>query len=268
MCHPLVPVLALALLGGADAAPEVVNFRPTYGYNGAARPKPQGMLPGDAACFSFEIKNLKQDANGRVNYSIGIVITDGGGKVLFEQKPYNSVAQMFFGGTTLPAAARIDVPLDSKPGPTHWKVTITDRTTGKTTVKEGEGKILPADFGLVQVGTFADLDGKVPTAPVGVVGSQLHLEFGVVGFARGKDSAQPDLDITLKIVDDKGKPTLAKPLTTRIQKDIPTDLRFLPMQFALTLDRVGNYSIELTAQDKISGKTSSVPIPVRILAGQ
>jgi hypothetical protein len=64
-------------------------------------------LPGDVAHFSFEIKNLKPDVKGRVAYSIAIVVTDETGKVFFEQKPYNSVAQTFFGAS---AARRVNSP--------------------------------------------------------------------------------------------------------------------------------------------------------------
>jgi hypothetical protein len=40
------------------------------------------------------------------------------------------------------------------------------------------------------------------------------------------------------------------------------------MTFGLTLDRAGRYTIELTAHDQISGKTSTVNFPVRILPSE
>jgi hypothetical protein len=268
MSHSLLSVLALALLGGQADAPEIVNPHATYGYLGAPRPKGEGILPGDVAHVSFEIKNLKADGTGRVAYSIAIVITDDGGKVVYEQKPQNAVAQHFFGGTTLRAVAHIDLPLDAKAGPRHWKVTVTDRTTGKSTSLEGKGKVLAPDFGLVRIGTYADVEDKVPTPPVGVVGGNLYLSFGVVGFGRAKVGGQPDLKVSLRILDDKGKATLANPLTGVVNKDVPADVRILPLQFGLTLDRVGRYTLELTAQDQVNGKTSVVSFPVRILAGE
>ncbi len=190
MLHPLIPVFVVALLGGSGGGPEIVNAHGTYGHLGAPRPKGVGMLPGDVAHVTFEIKGLKADKNGKVKYSIAIVIHDAAGKVVFEQKPYKAHAQHFFGGDTIQAAARIDVPLDIKAGPIDWKVTVTDRTTEKSTELKGQGKILPPDFGLVQVGTFADAEDRVPTPPVGVVGGQLYLSFGVVGFARQGQAAR------------------------------------------------------------------------------
>jgi hypothetical protein len=263
-------MLALTLLagqGGQAGGPEIVNPHGSYGYLGAPRPKGKGYLPGDVAHFSFEIKNLKTDANGRVSYSIAIVITDDSGKVFFEQKPYNSFAQTYFGGTSLPAAARIEIPLDTKPSTMHWKVTVTDRTTGKSTFQEGTGAVLPPDFGLVQIGTFSDAEGKAPMAPVGVVGGQLYLGFGVVGFARGSDK-QPNVKVSLQIRDEKGKLTTAKPLTGEVNKDIAADVRVIPLHFGLTLDRAGRFTLELSAQDQISGKTATVSLPVRILTAE
>jgi hypothetical protein len=265
MSHLIVPLLALAMFGGDAAGPEIVNPHRTYGYLGAPRPK-TGLLPGDTAYFSFEIKNLKADANGRVAYSTAVVIHDAAGKVIYAQKPHKSIAQRFFGGTTVPAAARIEVPAAIKPGPVSWQVTVTDRTTEKSTVLKGAGEILPPDFGLVQVGTFADAEDHVPTPPVGVVGGHLYLSFGVVGFARGGKDKQPDVKVSLRILDDKNQPTIANPLTGRVNQDVGPDVRFVPLQFALSLDRAGRYTLELSAQDVLSGKTSTVSFPVRILA--
>jgi hypothetical protein len=267
MSQLFVPVIVALLLGGETAAPEITDARTTYGHLGALRPKGAGILPGDVAYVSFTIKNLKADTNGKVAYSIAIVITDEAGKVLFEQKPLKASAQHFFGSGSVPAAATIAVPADTKPGPFNWKITVVDRTTKKSTELKGTGKVLPPDFGLVQIGTFADVEEHAPVPPVGVVGSNLYLSFGVIGFARGKDM-QPDITVTLKILDDKGQPTFAKPLTGRVNKDVAADVRHIPLQFALTLDRVGRYTLELSAKDEVSGKTSSVSFPVRILSAE
>ena len=268
MLHSFAPVFVLALLGGQPAAPEIANPHATFGFLGAPRPRARAMLPGEVAHFSFGIKNLKPDASGKVAYSIAIVIHDAQGKVLFEQKPYKAIAQRFFGGDMAAAAARIEVPLDSKPGPVDWKITVIDRTTDKSTELQGKGKILPADFGLVQVGTFADPEDRVPTPPIGVVGGNLYLSFGVTGFARNGKDKQPDIKVNLRILDDKGQPTLAKPLTGRVTQDIAPGVRVVPLQFALSLDRVGQYTLELSAEDALSGKTASVSFPVRILSAE
>jgi hypothetical protein len=259
-----------ALIAGVFAlllpdALEIVNPRATYGHLGAVRPK-DGILPGDTAHFTFEIKNLKLDDAGKASYSIAIEIRDAAGKLFFEQKPYNSIAQNFLGGNTLPCSAHVEIPLDAKPGAVAWKVTIVDRTTKKAVVLDGKGKILPADFGIVQVGLFADADGRVPMSAVGVVGDSAYLRFSAVGFGLGKDSKQPNVHVSMRIVDDKGQATLAKPITAAIDAGLTAQDRFLPLQFGVTLNRAGRFTIELVAEDRTTGKRAQINYGIRVVA--
>jgi len=243
---------------------EIVNHRPTYGYLGAPRPK-VGMLPGDTAHFTFEIKNLKLDDNGKASYSIGIEILDAAGKLIFEQKPYNSVAQNFLGGDTLPCSAHVEIPIDAKAGAVAWKITVKDRSTNNVVSLAGNGKILEPTFGIVQVGLFADPDLKVPMSAIAVVGDSAYLNFSAVGFGRDKDKKQPDLDVSLKIVDDKGKATLAKPLMGKINAGVGAKDELVPMTFGLTMNRAGRFTIELTAQDRITGKSATISYAIRVM---
>jgi hypothetical protein len=245
---------------------EIANSRRTYGHLGATRPKDGGILPGDTAYFTFEIKNLKLDEFSKAAYSIAIEIKDAKGKIFYEQRPYNSVAQNFLGGNSLPCSAHIEVPLDAKPGPVDWKVTVVDRTTKKSTSATGKGMILPADFGIVQVGLFADADARVPMSAVAVIGDSAYLRFSTVGFSRDKDKKQPNLEMSMRILDEKGQPTMAKPIVGKINADTDPKDRMLPVQFGLTMNRAGRFTIELTSEDKISGKRSQVQYSLRVLA--
>jgi hypothetical protein len=152
-----------------------------------------------------------------------------------------------------------------KPGAVDWKVTIVDRTTKQTASIAGKGKVLPADFGIVHVGLFADAETRVPNSAIGVVGDSVFMHFSAVGFARDKDKKQPDLRVSMRILDEQGKPTMAKPIIGKIDSDVPADARWLPMQFGLTLNRPGRFTIELTAEDRLAGKTSHFSYGIRDL---
>ncbi len=264
MSFAWLPCILMLLPAAQETKLELTNPRMTYGYLGAPRPK-EGMLPGDAAHFTFEIKNLKLDDAGKASYSIAIEIRDADGKLFFEQRPHNSVARNFFGGATMPCSAHIEVPHDAKPGAVDWKVTIKDRTTKQSAVLEGKGKILPADFGIVQVGLFADADTRVPMSAVGVVGDSAYLQFSAVGFARDKDKKQPNVQVSMRILDEQGKPTMAKPITGQIDADVPADAHHLPMLFGITLNRAGRFTVEVTAEDRITGKTARIAYGLRVL---
>jgi hypothetical protein len=263
MLQPLV--LALALSVGQDAKLEITQPHATYGYLGASRPPGDGALPGDVLLFTFNIKNLKLDKGGRASYSVGVEIKDTDGDVLFRQKPQNAIAQNCFGGNLFPFSTSMEVPLNSKPGVVTWHLVITDRNSNQTLTVDGKGKIRPADFGIVQLTTTADREGRVPMPPVGVVGSQVYINFATVGFGRAPGTKQPDIKVGLRVLDESKKPTLNDPLAGHIHADVPDGVRLLPLQFGLTMNRPGRFTIELTARDETTGKSDRVTLPVRIL---
>jgi hypothetical protein len=266
MLPSLVVLLALQTAGVQDAPLEIANPHATFGYLGARHPAVEGRLPGDTIFFTFDIKNLSQDDTGRASYSLLVEVADAKGSLIYKHGPTNSVAQNYLGGNTLPCSAHLDIPLDWAPGTHHFKVTVTDRTTNKSVTFERKSKVLPPDFGLVRVGTYADRESKVPAAPIGVTGESIYVSFASVGFARDKAAKQPDLHVSMRVLDDKGQPTFAKPLTGTVNKDVPESVRIIPMHFGITLNRVGNFTVELVATDKISGKSAKVNLPLKVLS--
>ena len=244
---------------------EIANHRRTYGYLGPLRTKDTGSLPGDTAHFSFDIKNLKLDDAGKASFSVAIEIRDEAGKLIFEQRPYNSVAQNFLGGNSLPCSAHVEIPLDAKPGVVDWKVTVVDRSTKQSTFLKGKGKILPRDFGIVGLGLFADAENRVPMSAIAVVGDSAYLHLSTVGFGRNKETAQPDLEVSMRILDEKGQPTMGKPVVGKINSGVNPKDEILPVQFGISLNRTGRYTIELTATDRISGKRSQINYAIRVL---
>lgn len=264
MLHGCLSCVFLCLALAPDNDLEIGNIHRTYGYLGPTRPKGTGILPGDAAHFTFEIRNLKFDENGTAFYSIAIEVRDEQGKLFFEQKPYNSVVRNLLGGRSLPCSAHLEVPLDAVPGMHTWKITVKDRTTQRSAVLTGQGRILPADFGITQVGLFAEPDGRVPISAIGVVGDAVYLHLWLVGFGRDKDAKQPKIDVSLRFLDEVGKPTMAKPVVAKIDGGISPRERMAPIQFGLTLNRAGRFTIELTAEDRISGKSSRIVYPIRV----
>jgi hypothetical protein len=265
MSFAWLPCILLALPPVQGDTLEIVNQRSTYGYLGAPKMKGIGSLPGDTAHFTFEIKNLKLDANGKASYSIAIEIRDAQGKLFYEQRPYNSVAQNFLGGKTLPCSAHVEIPFNAKPGAVDWKLTIKDRTSNQVAVATGKGKILAPDFGIVQVGLFADPEARVPKSAVGVVGDTAYLHFSTIGFGRGKEGEQPDLLVSMRILDEQGKATLAKPIVAKVNAGVDPRDRQVMMQFGITLNHAGRFTIELTAEDRLTGKRATIPYAIRVL---
>ncbi len=265
MTQALVPLLALALAAGQEAKLEITPPHATYGYHGARRPPGDGVLPGDIVHFTFNIKNLKYDAKGRASYSVAVEVLDSDGEVVFRQQPRNAIAQNYFGGNELPFSSSLSVPLTAKPGIQSWKITIADRMTEEKVTVSGKGKVRPADFGLVQVATFADREGRVPSSPNGAVGDTLYLNFAVVGFARDPKTKLPDVKARLRILDENKQPTFSQPLEGHIHEDVAAEQLIVPLQFGFTMNRVGRFTLELSVRDELSGKTDQAVLPVRVL---
>lgn len=258
MLHLLVVGMSLA------GQPQIVDPRPTYGHLGAPRPKVEGVLPGDVVSFTFGIKGLKPNDKGIAEYSVAIVIKDSKDKIFYEQKPFNQVAQNLFGGDTIPNSATIGIPLNQPPTDLNWTLTVVDRVTKEKTEQKGMGKVLPADFGIVRVGTFNDALSQIPVAPLGVVGETLFVNFAAVGFGKTKEN-RPDLHVELKILDADKKPT-HKPLVANFKDEVPEDGLLLPFHFPLSLNRAGNFTVEIVLRCAISNKTATVSLPIRVVS--
>src|SRR3954452_13475967 len=135
-------LVSLSLAGqsppGQGPALGIWEPRGAFGDLGATRPKSGGILPGDIAHFTFGIKNLKLDEQGIAKYSVAIEVRDAKGKLFYEQKPFNTIAQNVFGGDTIPNSASVSIPLTQPPSDLTWKLTVKDRNTDKSVELKGD----------------------------------------------------------------------------------------------------------------------------------
>jgi len=262
MWTTLAFALALSLTAADEDKLSLTNVRTTYGVLGQARPDTK-YLPGDQFHISFDIDGLKPDESGKVLYAIAMEVTNGKGKVLFKQEPQAHEAVNSLGGNTLPAFASLRIGLDEPPGDYKVKITVTDRATRATGTLTRSYTVLRPKFGVVRLSTTSDPAGDIP-APLLGAGQTLWLNFATVGFARDKKTGQPNLGVVLRIRDEKGKPTLAKPETGAVTKDVPKKNRAVPMQFMVELNRPGKFTVELNVTDKIARKTASVNVPLQV----
>jgi hypothetical protein len=263
MWTTLVMVSALSLPAGQSDKLALTNVRSTYGVLGAARPENK-VLPGDSYVLSFDIDGVKVDETGKVLYSVGMEVVDSEGKVQFKQEPRDLDANASLGGSTLPAFAMINIGPEQPAGKYNLKVTVTDRASRQTTSVSHDYEILPKAFGLVHVNLTSDSDGKI-AAPFLSVGESAWVNFTAVGFGRDARSKQPDLAVTLRVLDAAGKPTLAKPFSGKVNKDVPEKATSVPLQFDVELNRPGAFSIELVANDKVNGKETKLVLPLNVL---
>jgi hypothetical protein len=257
----------LALVAALNLAPAqageltLSNLRSTYGVLGPARTSGK-YLPGDLVVVSFDIEGIKADESGKVLYSIGLEVTDPAGKMKFKRDPRELEANISLGGNSLPAYASVPVHMDDPPGKYTAKMTVTDLATKASKSITGNYEVLPKAFGIANVTTTLDSEMHAP-APFLGTGQSLWVNFHAIGFERA--SGQPNLSVEMRILDEKGAPTLKKSFTGEVTKDVPEKVVALPMQFLVELNRPGKFTVELTATDKVNGKKASVSFPITVM---
>jgi hypothetical protein len=255
--------LALTLAPGQANPLTITNARATYGLLGSARPESK-IFPGDQFWVAFDIEGVKVDKNGKIQYSMGMEITDAKGKTHYKREPTDLDAWNSLGGTRLPACAHVDIGLDMPPGDYILKVTVTDRAAKLSRVLTRKFEVVKKDFAIVQLNTTSDPDGRIPAPPVGVVGQNLWVNFGTVGFERDK-TKQPKVKVEMSILDENNKPTVKEPFTGEVSSGVQDDVQGVPMQFLLALNRPGKFTVKLLARDEVSKKKTEVSFPVTVL---
>jgi hypothetical protein len=263
---------ALALSPAQAGEMKLGNPRITYGELGSNRPDNK-LQPGDIFFLSFDIEGIKVNEAGRVKYGMAMEVTDSGGKSIFKQMPVERDDFLPLGGTRLPARAFVSVGVDQPPGMYTCKVTVSDMADkDKAVTKSLEQKfeVMARGFGIVQLYTSSDSEGKIPAPLVGVAGQAMFVHFALVDFERDKNpkSIQPNLTIEMIVYDKDRQPTLAKPTVKQIpdEADGKVDEKVVgvPMRFLVPLNREGGFLIELKATDNISKKSTKVYLPLRV----
>jgi hypothetical protein len=254
--------LASTLAAAEPGKLNLTNIRPTYGLLGPARPDARA-LPGDTLCLEFDIEGITVAADGKVRYSMSLEALDAQGKVIYRQNATDQEALASLGGKSVPAQARLDIGLDQPAGDYTVKVTVTDRATKHTRSFTQKVQVLPADFGIVQLKTTSDPGGTVPAGVVGT-GQSIWVNFAVVRFERVRGMSQPNVQFEMRILDEDGKPTLAKTETGIINQDVPAADKLLGGQFPISVNRPGKFVVEIKAVDKIAGKSATLSFPLTV----
>jgi hypothetical protein len=250
----------LAMLPEQSGKISIENPRLLYGVPGLPRASNK-FMHGDSFNLAFDIKGVNSDAEGKVSYSLLTeVMVDGRLEFKHESKDIEAIDSL--GGNVLPGFTQLNIGLDQPDGKYSVKVTATEKKTKATASIVQEFILSKAQLGIVRIRTTADREEKVPTA-IFSTGEDLWLNLSIVGFARDK-AKQPNLKISMEILDSNGKPTVQKPPVAEISKDVAPELDLLPLQFYISLNRAGKFTVKLKVVDQISGKNSSVDIPLEV----
>ena len=266
MLTSLAFLAALSLAPGQTAL-SLTNSRPTYGALGSPRPDSK-VLPGDRFYIAFDIQNIKENDKGQVQYTMAMEVTDSKGKIQYKQEePKDRFlnAENHLSGARLPAFSFVDVGLDMPAGKYTMKVTVNDKVAKTTANVSQDFEVLPLGLGLTHLETSYDPKGEIPAPTIAVPGQSLILSFAAVGFSRDKAKGQPHFTVEMTIIDNATKkPTLAKPFAGEFTQ-VPENHKVLPLQFPLSLNRPGKFTVELKLTDLLAKKSATLSFPLEVV---
>jgi hypothetical protein len=256
-------LMTLTMAPAQTGAPEFKNVRYTLSLLGQNR-KSDKYLPGDVVVLAFDLENMTVKKDGRVLYSIGLEVSRKG-KAILTREPQDMETVNSLGTGTFPSLVFWPIPRDSDtPGEYTIKTTITDRATKKSTTLTRKFEVLKPQLGFIQVQTTSVTGDALP--PYGVPGQRINLRYQLTGFEFAKDTKLTNLNVTIRILDSEGKPTLARPHSG----DIKTDAKNAPgvmilSPYQIDLNRPGKFKIELKANDKVSGKSAELTLDLTVM---
>ena len=250
--------LALCAVPNLASALEIKNFRPCWGPFGATRFDAKCM-PGDVLFVMYEIEGLTVDkTTKKASYETILELVDSKGKVLFKNPAPNEVIPAL-GGGRMPGDLHVIMGPKQAPGKYKIRLTIRDKNAKADVAVAYEFEVIPESFGLV---------GVVAPA-IGLPGDHHILRFSLVNMALDAKGKQPNAELTIRILDDNKK-EVAEPAKMIMPKDMPegTDLQkanIVQLNYPVYLNRVGRYTIEVVAQDKIGNKDAKLSYPLTVL---
>jgi hypothetical protein len=266
-------VSAVFAAAPADAGQlQIKNDRFTYGILGQDRPDNK-VIPGDTLIIAFDVDGLQVKEDGKVRYSTAMELLDKDGKSQFSEKPIERESVNALGGSHLPCWSVVNIGTSTPPGQYTVKVAVADTSAkdSKPITVERKFEVVAPQFGVVRAGFGYDKPPQAPppAPPVAVAGQQLLVFFAVVGFkseaGKTKENLAANVHVELSVLDDGGKPTVAKPYMGDV-KDISEDYKDLvPFQFPLPLNRSGKFKVKFTATDNLTKKTVSQELDLNVV---
>ena len=254
-------LLALAALGlavnGASAL-ELKNVRPSFGPQGATRTD-VSCLPGDVLFVNYDIDGLKfDDKTGKANFTTILELIDPKGKVIFRKDtPNQKILQL--GGTRMPGDLHVIMGRNDAPGKYTIRLTVVDNLVKESKSITYPFELLPQGFGMASVAAPA----------VGFPGQLYVAQYSLVDM-KLDNKGNPNVIVGHRILDKDGKTPVAPDVLFAFPKDLPDEVdlsknNFHLMQFPIYLNRPGQFTIEILAEDKNSQKKVHLKYPLTVL---
>jgi len=256
---PLVALLIFAT--PAFAKLEILDLQSSQGPYGPSR-ESFDVYPYDELFLRFRVAGAKS-VDGKIKGDVTIRITSTGGKVVYN-KPNRVTKELSLGGDTFFLQGGIPLPGEFKPGAYMLHVSYRDDGSGESASTEEKFNCLPISFQIIMPRFFRDPDFRVPAAVGGMVGENLHIRLGAIGFDKSQKKVQTRM--TCSVVDSGGN-VVSTPIVTRADLANPDEAaRAHQVVFngAMTLNRAGDFKLRVVVEDIVGKQQATFETPLKV----
>jgi hypothetical protein len=236
----LAALVVLSMVPGLTPALEIKNIRPSYGPYGSLRTTTK-FVQGDLLYMTYDIDNLSLDAKtGKASYDTKMEIIDDKQAVKFERKFSNDVVPEL-GGARMPGELLASFGTAFPPGKYTVKLTVADKIAKQSKAFLYSIEVVPLTFGFIHV--------EAPA--VGLTNQTYRALLGLVGFVPDAKTKKPNVEITIRILDQNEKP-VGRETKIVLPADLPMDVNaeLIPINLPIYLNRTGQFQIDIMAVDK------------------
>jgi hypothetical protein len=241
---------------------KIRDITPTYGPLGPVR-QSLAVPAGDELFFRYTITGVHTDQAGRADGELRVKLTGPEGHILLNHRaPIQRVLAL--GGQTLPATANVSFGPDTPPGDYEVTVTFRDTLSSELAFFKRKVKCAKPAFALVRLRLSHDERGTSPAAG-GMLGQTIHVRCNAIGFDRTQ--AKVRVVLAMLTTDAEERPLMPVPIQVQLATEDPEQvakLRSVDFSGSLTLNRVGAFSLCLTAVDEVTGKRAEVRVPLHV----
>jgi hypothetical protein len=255
-----VSLLVIAVSPAVSPALEISNIRPRYGPYGAVRTDLK-CLAKDVLVITYDISGLAVDPKtSKAKYTTTLELFDAKGTKVFGKDTTNE-PMLQLGGGKMPGDLFVQIGAKQAPGKYTIQLTVTDRLEKNAAMAAKKFtypyEVVADKFGLIGV--------SAPT--MGIPGLPYATEFALANFTLDKNS-QPKAEVTIRVLDEKG--TVVDSVKHLLPADLPpgTDLKennVLPFRNPVYLNRAGNFTVEITAEDKLGTSRTELRYPFTVI---
>lgn len=248
----------------AQAQVSIQDVRFAYGMFGPERMS-RVYYPDDQVVVRFNVTGLKPNAEQHVAFEILAELQDPSGtqtKVGTQEGGWHLISS----SNSVPLQLAVNIPSFPSPGEYTLCLTVKDKNGLGTAELQRVFTVRPPELAVVAPAFFSDEECMTPSPAVGVVGQILHLRATAIGL----DSTQNRiaLECHIQVLDARGEKVLFSGPKETGYLDDPDRLRVttsVRLRTNVPLNCAGQFMVRYVLCDRLTGKTASVDIPLRVV---